>query len=93
MNNILCIRKDKIDLLPNVEDFPKNISDLYKKQYINNILRPQTFPWNEDVNYWLEIKDKKQLYDEIKLYFTEKNTRSKFVNKTKKLDVDFILNY
>lgn len=93
MNNILCIRKDKINLLPNVENFPKNINDLYEKQYINNILRPQTFPWNNDVNYWLEIKDKKQLYDEIKSYFTEKNTRSKFINKTKKLDLDFILNY
>ena len=89
MNNILCIRKDKIDLLPNVEDFPNAIQRSCIR--IVAVLRPQTFQFRPNVNYWLEIKDKKQLYDEIKLYFTEKNTRSKFVNKTKKLDVDDLL--
>ena len=40
-------------------------------------------PWNENVNYWLTIKDVNILYSEILNYFTK--------NNNKILDIDFIL--
>ena len=48
-------------------------------------------PWNENVNYWLTIKDVNILYSEILNYFTKNNNRSVFENKNKILDIDFIL--
>ena len=91
MNNILCIRKDKIYLLPE-ESFPKDIEDMYDKQYRHNRgLRKKAFPWNANVNHWLTIEDNDTLKNTITKYFTEINDRSKFKNKLKIENKDFMI--
>jgi len=89
MNNILCIDKEICENLGIV--CYKNINKLYSDGYVNNPKRLNTFPWNEDVNYWLNISDNCTLKNEIKNYFCNKNTRSQFEIKTKIIDEDFLL--
>jgi len=90
MNNILCIRKDQINLLP-MYKFPRDINKMYKDEYVNNKQRESAFPWNKNVDHWLTIDDKELLFEQIKYYFTKVNDRSNFPIKTKVLDKDFIL--
>lgn len=88
LNNILCVQ-DEICQQLNISK--KNIHDIYNKEYKLNLDRLKILPWNKDVNYWLDINDKHKLYYEILNYFTKNNIRSKFKNKNKILDIDFIL--
>jgi hypothetical protein len=83
LNNILCVD----NTLSN--DEPNDIAHIYKTEYIHNQSRLTTLPWNENVNYWLEIEDNVTLYNEIVTYFTTNNNRSVFQNKNKTKDVDF----
>ena len=92
MNNILCVRKDQKHLFSEYS-FPREITDIYQKEYVNNNLRKSTFPWNKDVDHWLDIKDNQNLKESIETYFTKNNVRSKFKNKSKILDKDFLLYY
>jgi hypothetical protein len=89
MNNVLCIEKSLCENMGLT--FYKNINNLYNDGYVNNPKRLKTFPWNDDVNYWLNISDKYQLKNEIENYFCNKNTRSQFKIKTKKKDEDFFI--
>ena len=89
LNNILCINRELCDTLG--EDPVNNVSELYRKQYIENINRYSHLPWNENVNYWLDIKDSKLLKMQIEHYFCKINDRSKFAIKTKVVDEDFTI--
>ena len=80
LNNILCIQNDICEQL-NISK--TNIYDIYNKEYELNPRRFRMLPWNENVNYWLTIKDVNILYSEILNYFTK--------NNNKILDIDFIL--
>lgn len=87
LNNILCMDNGLYDVLYNDKTF--DIASIYKKDYINDHSRLATLPWNENVNYWLEIEDNVTLYNEIVTYFTTNNDRSVFQDKHKIKDVDF----
>lgn len=87
LNNILCINEELCNILS--LDKNNNVEELYTNQYINNLSRLGRFYYNENVNYWLEIKDPNILRTEIIKYFCENNDRSCFDIKTKILNVDF----
>ena len=89
-SNIICINKELKEKL-DINDV--SIEELYKQQYINNHNRFNCLPWNENVNYWLEIKDKEVLKNEIINYFSTNNNRSKFEIKTKIFNKDFKVDY
>jgi len=89
LNNILCLNNDLFNILSVSKNY--DITEIYKRDYINNHNRLSTLPWNENVNYWLEINDNNKLYNEILAYFTRNNDRSIFENKNKILNVDFKL--
>jgi len=91
LNNILCIESELCEQLGLT--YYKNINNLYRDGYINHPKRLSQLPWNTDVNYWLNIKDKDELKNEIEDYFCNKNTRSQFKNKTKKIMDDFFIGY
>lgn len=90
LNNILCINDElceslKIDCF-NTEEY---IKELYKIQYINNLARLRILPWNQNINYWLNITNKEELKNSIANYFIYDNNRSSFTVKTKIKDIDF----
>lgn len=89
LNNILCIESQVCETLGLT--YYKNINNLYRDGYVNHPKRPSYFPWNNDINYWLNITDKYKLKDEITNYFCNKNERSQFENKNKIKDVDFFI--
>lgn len=89
LNNILCVDNDVYKKLAINENY--DISEIYKNDYINNHERLSILPWNENINYWLEINDNNKLYNEILTYFTRNNNRSIFENKNKILNLDFKL--
>ena len=89
LNFILCIDNDLYKFFELDENY--NILEIYKRDYINNNNRFNILPWNENINYWLEINDDEKLYNEILNYFTQNNNRSIFENKTKILNLDFNL--
>ena len=91
LNNILCISNEFCNSIGMNNN--NNVEELYKNQYINNNKRLGNLPWSENVNYWLEIKDKESLKNEITNYFCNNNNRSTFVIKTKILDIDFSIDY
>ena len=84
--NILCINNELCEVMG--EDKTNNVNFLYRTQYIENHSYA-TLPWNENVNYWLNITDPEVLKHEITKYFCNVNERSQFDIKTKVLDVDF----
>jgi len=90
LNNIICVQNEICHQL-NISK--NNIQDIYNKEYKLNLDRLKILPWNENVNYWLNINDNYKLYNEILNYFTKNNNRSIFENKNKNkiLDIDFIL--
>jgi hypothetical protein len=100
LNNILCINEDLYNTLCINEDLyntlnldiTNNVEELYKNEYINNLERHYILPWNENVNYWLEIKDVNLLKSEIINYFCNNNDRSTAIVKNKIIDIDFIIN-
>jgi hypothetical protein len=89
VNNILCINQDILNKLTFLEK-DNNIEELYKIQYKNNLKRIYDYPWNHDVNYWLEIKDTDKLKEEIINYFSNLDQRSNYTKKSKIINVDFI---
>jgi hypothetical protein len=90
LNNILCINDELCKSYEiqctNTDEYIKN---LYKKEYIDNLNRLHVMPWNENVNYWLNIDDIEVLKNEINNYFVYNNNRSTFAIKTKIKDIDF----
>lgn len=90
LNNILCINDELCKSLEieyiNSDEY---IKKLYKEQYIDNHIRFKKLPWNENVNYWLNINSNEILKKEITNYFITNNNRSKFKIKTKVENVDF----
>ena len=92
LNNILCINNDLCKLL-DINSFNSDIyiKNLYKKEYIDNTERTKILPWNDNINYWLNINDRELLKTEITNYFVFNNDRSKFKNKNKIKDVDFYI--
>lgn len=92
LSNIICINNDLCKSLElectNSEEYIKKI---YKKDYIDNNNRFELLPWNEDVNYWLNIDDHVTLKQVITNYFVFNNVRSKFNIKTKIENVDFTI--
>jgi hypothetical protein len=90
INNILCINEELCKSFEiqntNTDEY---IKFLYKNQYIDNINRFHILPWNENVNYWLNIHDVEILKNEITNYFVNNNNRSIFAIKTKIKDLDF----
>lgn len=86
LNNIVCIDSTCMQL-----DNPRNIFDIYRTGYMADMSRLEVLPWNQDINYWLQIRTLDALKLEILYYFTCENSRSKFEKKTKTLDVDFRL--
>lgn len=90
LNNILCINFELCNLLS--IDFESDVYNLYKNDYsMKYNERDQHLPWNENVNYWLNITDPILLKNEILTYFTKINDRSNFQVKTKLEGVDFII--
>jgi hypothetical protein len=92
LNNILCINNDlcnslNIDCINTDED----IKLIYKRDYIDNFSRFHILPWNENINYWLNINEREILKQEITNYFVNNNNRSKFTIKTKIQNVDFLI--
>jgi hypothetical protein len=87
LNNILCVRKDLLDM--NGLGSTRDVSTIYKEDYKSNLRRFKELPWNENVNHWVHIKDVDVLKETIVEYYTKSNDRSKFAVKTKILDVDF----
>lgn len=92
LNNIMCINKDlcnslNIDCINTDED----IKLIYKRDYIDNFSRFHVLPWNENINYWLNINEREILKQEIINYFVNNNNRSKFTIKTKIQNVDFLI--
>jgi hypothetical protein len=90
INNILCINDDlcqsyEIECI-NTDEHVKTI---YKEGYIDNKTRLIDLPWNENVNYWLDINSNETLKEEITNYFIFNNNRSLFEIKTKIKDIDF----
>lgn len=71
-NNILCVDKQLLSPGTNVRD----VNTLYDQDYKYNRSR-SFFPWNEDVNYWLEMDNSYKLVDAIHEYFTKFNPRGK----------------
>jgi hypothetical protein len=90
LNNILCINDELCKSFEiqsiNTDEYIKN---LYKKEYIDNFDRLHILPWNENINYWLNIDDSAVLKNEISNYFVYNNNRSHFAIKTKIKDIDF----
>jgi hypothetical protein len=72
-NNILCI--DKQLLMP--DSRVRDVKTIYDQDYKLNPVSRSFFPWNEDVNYWLDITDPHVLVDMINEYFTKFNPRGK----------------
>ena len=98
LNNILCVNEElykilNLDLNSDLKlDLELNtVEKLYKAQYIKNPLRIKQLPWNENVNYWLKIKNIDELKSEIINYFCTNNNRSKFLIKNKIINVDFTI--
>jgi hypothetical protein len=90
LNNIICVNDELYNVLY-LENPINNVEELYNIKYVLNQKRLIDLPWNDNVNYWLEIKDKDKLKYEITNYFCNVNDRSKFINKTKILNVDFMI--
>lgn len=92
LNNILCINHDLCNSLnidcTNTDD---DIKLIYKRDYIDNSSRFHILPWNENINYWLNINEHEILKQEITNYFVNNNNRSKFTIKTKIKDFDFYI--
>lgn len=90
LNNIVCIDTELCGVLQientNSEEYVKA---LYKEGYIDRLERLHILPWNEGVNYWLNINNKEILKEEITNYFVYNNNRSRFEIKTKIKDIDF----
>jgi len=92
LNNILCINNELCKLLE-IENINSDeyIKKLYKQEYIDKDTRINILPWNENVNYWLDIKSNEVLKTEITNYFVSNNDRSKLKIKTKIKDIDFTI--
>lgn len=84
--NILCVSDEFDKTLPN-----RSIAEIYTNDYIENPSRRQAMPWNENVEFWLTIDNADLLKNQIQIYFEYMNDRSKFIIKTKKKDIDFLL--
>ena len=92
LNNILCIDDELCKSLDiECSNSGEYIDNLYDSEYINASNRCVTLPWNDNVNYWLNISDTQILKNEIINYFVNINDRSKLKNKTKIKDVDFVI--
>lgn len=90
LNNILCINFELCNLLS--VDYETNVYDIYNTGYIKQYNERMNYlPWNENINYWLDIKDTNHLKSEIVNYFTKINDRSNFQVKTKIEGVDFYI--
>lgn len=89
LNNIICINQQLCDAIG--VDYKSDVNKLYNDGYISKKQRFTTLPWNDNVNYWLNIEDCEELKREIVNYFENINDRSQFEIKTKKRNVDFIL--
>lgn len=85
--NIICVSSDFCQLL-GVDNAP-TVESLYHTRYVSEVKAGRGFPWNANVNYWLDIQNPEVLKNEITNYFCRVNDRSKFQVKTKTLDVDF----
>lgn len=72
-NNILCIDKQFLA----AQSILRDIKTIYDQDYKYNSQSRSFFPWNEDVNYWLDITDPYTLVDSIHEYFTKFNPRGK----------------
>jgi hypothetical protein len=86
LNNIICV-----DSRCMVLDVDRDIFEIYRAGYTRDASRFEVLPWNQDVNYWLEIRTVDALVLEILYYFTFENPRSMFEKKTKTRGVDFLL--
>ncbi len=92
LNNIICINDELCETLKiECNNSKECIKQIYKKDYIDNLERFKSLPWNENINYWLDINDNELLKHEITNYFVYNNNRSKFQIKTKIQDVDFVI--
>jgi thiol-disulfide isomerase/thioredoxin len=74
-NNILIINTDYFDV-PTLD-----IQKIYNLGYLDNTEIFNEFYWNQDVDYWQDIKEKDTLVEEITKYFTERNPRGKPVSR------------
>ena len=72
-NNILCIDKQ----LLGASITPRDIKTIYEQDDKHNPRVRAFFPWNQDVNHWLDISDPYKLLNEIHEYFTKFNPRGK----------------
>ena len=75
VNNILCIDNKYLEKLGII---PREISNIYSEDYINNSERMK-FYWNNNVNYWFEIKDTNKLKEEIINFFSNKSQGKDFI--------------
>jgi hypothetical protein len=89
LNNIVCIDYPLCDAMG--IDYTNDVNDIYKKDYVFQDRRLHVLPWNENINYWLDITDENILKYEIKNYYETNNDRSSFQIKTKIHNIDFIL--
>ena len=89
LSNIVCVKKEVLDSIPFLSG-NVSIDQLYRVQYIHNFTRFTSLPWNESVNYWLELTDQEKLKNEIIFYFCNANNRSTLKNKMKILGIDFL---
>jgi len=64
-NNLVAINND--DFQFNILD-QKLPEEIHRKYYVDTKLN--NFPWNRDVNHWLNIKDPEELKNDIFDYFT-----------------------
>jgi hypothetical protein len=87
-NNLLAIRNDMITTC-SITNVP-TIKSMYEHHYQNNKSRLITFPWNKSVDYWQYITNTDILRHNIIYYFEHVNERSRFYEKTKHVNVDFL---
>lgn len=83
INNLLFINKDIMNDM-NLKD--GNINDSFDNHYKYNLISKKKFFWNSDVEYWLNIKNREDLKNEIIEYFEKRNPRRNY----KKVNDDFI---
>jgi len=93
LNNILCIDTMCMPecMTECMTEMKGDIGEIYRAGYANNASRHKELPWNQNINYWLEIRTLEALKAEILFYFTQDNGRSKFERKTKIWGKEFLL--
>ncbi len=51
-NNILCIRKEMAESIPQI-----SATEMYKRDYLENMPVLWMFPWNSDIHHWTKCMD------------------------------------